>query len=194
MTQAPTDEIEQDGTKGWSRRQALKAGVAAGVGVAAWSGATITSLGGTPAYAAGCTFAQQFDLVDCRNTDQGAGGCAPKFRYHELKDFGLPTGFAVTNNIPEGTCCNTSTVPLVSFPSGLSCEVRLVIADPNGNCNTGIVGSVVLGGPTQVSPIPIDFKCPGETNFTFAIHPSDKYRITVRCVTTGSESCFTAPV
>ena len=36
---------------GLSRRNALKAGVAVGVGAIAWSGPTITSLGGTPVYA-----------------------------------------------------------------------------------------------------------------------------------------------
>ena len=64
-------EIEQetpDSPSGSSRRAALKAGVGVGVGLIAWSGPTITSLGGTPAYAAGCTFVQQFTLADCRNT------------------------------------------------------------------------------------------------------------------------------
>ena len=51
-----TDGVNPAGDAGaLSRRTALKAGVAAGVGAVAWSGMSITSLGGTPAYAAGCT-------------------------------------------------------------------------------------------------------------------------------------------
>jgi hypothetical protein len=192
-----TEGIEPEQKTGLSRRAALKAGVAVGVGAAAWSGASITSLGGTPAYAAGCTFAVRFDLVTCRNTDQGAGGgCNDfRFRYHVLN---VPAefqaeGFAILNNITEGTCCfpgngaNGTSHPLFQFPSGLFCIIRLVIADPNGNCNTGIVGEVILSSGSN-SPTDIDLECPSD--FGFAVHPSDKYRITAECVTEGSQSCF----
>ncbi len=40
---------------GVDRRMLLKGAVAAGVGVAAWTAPSITSLGGTPVYAANCT-------------------------------------------------------------------------------------------------------------------------------------------
>lgn len=52
-------ELERNGTdasgSGIDRRNLLKGAVAAGVGVAAWSAPSITSLGGTPVYAANCT-------------------------------------------------------------------------------------------------------------------------------------------
>ena len=92
---------------GTSRRAALKAGVGIGVGLVAWSGPTITSLGGTPAYAQGCTFVVRVNLSGgCRNTDQSSGCPAGQpFRYHTLVSAGLPAGYAVTNPIAEGTCC-----------------------------------------------------------------------------------------
>ena len=67
-------------SSGLSRRNALKAGAAAGVGAIVWSGVSITSLGGTPAYGlAGCTGVINLDLGGgCRNTDQGNGSdCTP---------------------------------------------------------------------------------------------------------------------
>ena len=77
-----------------SRRNALRAGVAVGVGVAAWSGASITSFGGTPAYAQ--TSTQTPQVLDigggCRNTTQ-ASGCDP-FGY-QSEDFTPPAGFTI---------------------------------------------------------------------------------------------------
>jgi len=91
-----TEAVGGADSSGLSRRNALKAGVAVGVGVAAWSGVSITSLGGTPAYAQGCTGVIVVDLsAGCRNTDQGAASnCTTgTYGYHPLKDTGLPTGF-----------------------------------------------------------------------------------------------------
>ena len=100
-------EIEQEtpeSPSGSSRRAALKAGVGVGVGLIAWSGPTITSLGGTPAYAAGCTFVIRIDLSGgCRNTDQRVG-CL--FGYHTTQPRRAAGGFSLANVIPEGTCCD----------------------------------------------------------------------------------------
>ena len=49
MAKAQQDQSVNAGT---SRRAALKAGVAAGIGLAAWTGPAITSIGGTQAYTA----------------------------------------------------------------------------------------------------------------------------------------------
>ena len=64
-----------------SRRTALKAAIGVGVGAVAWSGPTITSMAGTPAYATACTFAVEFFLANDRNTDQ-ANECDPGFGFH----------------------------------------------------------------------------------------------------------------
>lgn len=188
------DGVEQDAPGRVSRRAALKAGVAAGIGAAAWSGASITSLGGTPAYAQGCTFAARFDLVTCRNTDQGAGGgCTKKFRYHVLGDQLLP-GFSITNNITEGTCCdpgygvNGTSPPVFNFPSNLYCIVELVLANPS-NCSGTEHGRVLLGAGTGGS-FPIDLACPGDSGFP-TIPSQAQYRITATCVTNGTQcECF----
>src|SRR5205085_3820938 len=97
--------------RGLSRRAALKAGVATGVGVAAWSGVTITSLGGTPACAAACTNALVFKLADCRNTDQGkcpSSSHIDLLAYHTLDTpFPPNQGFGLSNNPTEaGVCCS----------------------------------------------------------------------------------------
>jgi hypothetical protein len=122
-----SDEVveiaEPKDERGLSRRNALKAGVAVGVGVAAWSGASITSLGGTPAYAQGCTAVTLLNLSGkCRNTDQ-ASNCntGVPFRYHTLNSVSLP--FILENNPPEGTCCDTPTgEPILHWlTSNLTC-------------------------------------------------------------------------
>jgi hypothetical protein len=194
-------EMSDTASNGFSRRNALKAGVAVGVGATAWSGATITSLGGTPAYAAGCTFAVQFDLVTCRNTDQGAAQCPKKFRYHVLGDQ-LANGFSIVNNILEGTCCspgngvNGTSHPVLKWTtSGLTCQVRLLINLPD-NCNGASVADVLLGSSQNgTTGIDIDLACPGETvngtTLPADVPSQSQYRITVSCVTTGQECCFT---
>jgi hypothetical protein len=188
-------EITDTGSNGFSRRNALKAGVAVGVGAAAWSGAAITSLGGTPAYATGCTFAVQFDLVTCRNTDQGAAQCTQKFRYHVLGDQ-LASGFSIQNNITEGTCCspgngaNGTSHPVLKWTTtGLFCQVALVLALPD-NCSGTQLGSVVLGSGTNgTTGIDIDLACPGDAGFP-VIPSQSQYKITVSCVTDGKQDCF----
>jgi hypothetical protein len=183
MADEVTRSPESESGAGFSRRNALKAGVAAGVGVAAWSGATITSLGGTPAYAAGCTGVINIDLSGgCRNTDQGtpcAGG--DPFRFHVLKDTGLPAGFSLTNNISEGTCCNvpSGSDPIFNFPSGLTCNVILTFSNPP-QCATLQQPAISLG-QSSTGTLTVDLKCP-----TLAIKSSTQYTIVAKCATTGA--------
>jgi hypothetical protein len=168
---------------GASRRAALKAGVGVGVGLAAWSGPTITSLGGTPAYAAGCTFAVFFDLSGgCRNVDNSAG-C--DFRYHSLVLAGLPPGYSIAPNIPEGTCCGTFTSTL-TFPAGMECQVtitffRTAVADPQGGC-TGLTVSLRYPptGPSA-SPVAINYGC-----LPFDPATNTVYTIVLACNTAGA--------
>jgi hypothetical protein len=65
----------ENSKNGISRRNALKAGVAVGVGAVAWAGPTITSMGGTPAYAFTCTNFTLRSFAEDRNTTQA---CAIK--------------------------------------------------------------------------------------------------------------------
>lgn len=166
------------GSGGVSRRSALKMGVGAGVGLAAWSGVTITSLGGTPAYAAGCTFVVVIDLSGgCRNTDQASGA---QFGYHTLKTDNLPDGYAIVNNIPEGTACNAGHVSQLTFPDGITCAVTIQFAGPP-NCSRGGRGSFTYG-PESDGELDIEFVCLNDPTF----NPNTQYTIIATCNTTGA--------
>ena len=180
---------------GVSRRAALKAGVAAGVGVAAWSGASITSLGGTPAYAEGCTGAiPPIDLNstnDCRNVDD-RNECA--YAYHELKSAitvpGYPAGsFYINPNIGEGTCCGTLATATFHFPTpGLTCSVRIEIYDGVPSCAAGTAPKLSSTfGPSSNGAVVIGFPC------LLPHVPGDKYRVRAQCKTggVGDPSCWT---
>jgi hypothetical protein len=191
-------EITGNGSSAFSRRNALKAGVALGVGAAAWSGATITSLGGTPAYATpGCTGVVVLDLSGgCRNTDQ-ANSCATpplnqsKWRWHTLNNTGFPSGYSVNPNIAEGTCCtdagNTATL---NFPSGQTCEAFVQFWSPGGGggeCSVLLPNTLNLG-TSQSGTLIMTFGCPSS-----AVGPSDKYTIVAKCHTTGANPCCIDP-
>jgi hypothetical protein len=168
-----------------SRRSALKMGVATGIGVAAWSGVSITSLGGTPAYAAGCTFIIEIDLSGgCRNTDQAAGA---QFGYHTLKNENLPAGYGLVNNVPEGTACNAGWVTTLTFPDGITCSVTIQFAGPP-QCTGGDRGSYTYG-PESDGAIDIALLCVPTPP---AYNPNTQYTIIAKCATTGApEECLT---
>jgi hypothetical protein len=178
---------------GFSRRNALKAGVAAGVGVAAWSGATITSLGGTPAYAVGCTFVVKLDLSDgCRNTDNASGCTSPpsgfiRFRYHTLKTTGLPSGYTITHNIGEGVCCTdtlANRTATLTFPAGITCVARVGFFDPP-QCSPPEIQHVDLGS-SSTGTLNMVFNCPPDD-----VGSNDQYTVVATCSTTGApEECF----
>jgi hypothetical protein len=182
----------------FSRRNALKAGVAVGVGTLAWSGATITSLGGTPAYAvAGCTGVINIDLSGgCRNTDQGsASNCTTgTYGWHPLNPPNLPSGFQVGTsahpNIPEHTCCDLNYQVEFLFPTNLQCNVVILGFANNGDCGKGtpveegpFPGTVTCNGPGSLL---INFKCfPG---FSSSTH----YTIAAKCNSIGApQGCIT---
>lgn len=179
-----------EGRSGVSRRAALKAGVGLGVGVAAWTGPTITSLGGTPAYAAGCTFVTRIELIPCRNTDQG--NCAKptpnwQFAYHTLKNTAYPTGYSLLNNVSEGTCCTAGHTPVLKFPAGITCEVTIRIALPE-QCTGTMIWEKEYSGSDGQAGLPIPLVCP-PTNIN--VLPQSQYSIIAVCTTTGApDHCF----
>jgi hypothetical protein len=191
MTDEVTRGSESGDGSGFSRRNALKAGVAAGVGVAAWSGATITSLGGTPAYAAGCTFVVKLDLSNgCRNTDNASTCASPpsgfiRFRYHTLKSTGFPAGYTLTQNIGEGTCCtDANNTAVLTFPAGITCVARVGFFNPP-QCSLPEIQGFNIGSSST-----------GTLNMTFSCPPSDvgsndQYTVVATCSTTGApQECF----
>lgn len=134
---------------GVDRRGLLKGAVAAGVGVAAWSAPSITSLGGTPVYAAVCTQPVNVFGVNVRNTD--CGGCPQTIRY---KDFStnqctlsnpFPFATSLKNNStctanpnPSGSCPPNAHVSVAGTPAGQTCKVRVIVQQ--NNC----AGSAIL--------------------------------------------------
>jgi len=164
-----TIDVESAENGGMSRRAALRAGVAVGVGAAVWSGVSITSLGGTPAYAVGCTGARTFTINKCDSADSRSG---TQFAYQGMQATGDPN-FFVSNPPPStGTDCedfaalNTAFV----FPTGFEC--RLVVRFFNGGKSVcaafpdkGVTHTHYLpvdGSPNtfdQTSPLEIDLAC-----------------------------------
>jgi hypothetical protein len=194
MIDDTVDGVEPERSSGINRRAALKAGVAAGVGIAAWSGASITSLGGTPAYAQGCTGAVIIDLsAGCRNVDVGGVGCLGLYRYHAIPTPvvvpGFPAGsFTITNNIPEGTCCNVDHTAFLNNNQGLTCAVTIEFYTGPASqpaCANRIGVDFVKGPFTPGNPAPIEFDpCAPMVN-----NP-DNYRIIAECFPAGTEGCF----
>lgn len=140
---ATRDHVE-DSTpgSGVDRRRLLKGAVAAGVGVAAWGTPSISSLGGTPVYAAVCTQPVNVFGVNVRNTD--CGGCPTTIRY---KDFSTsqctisnPFPFATSlkdnsacnvNPKPAGSCPPNAHVSVAGTPAGQTCKVRVTVQQNN---------------------------------------------------------------
>jgi len=196
MTDEVTGGSESGGSAGFSRRNALKAGVAAGVGVAAWSGASITSLGGTPAYAVACSQSIFIDLSEgCRNVDSESA-CA--FGYHPLKTVSAP--FTLTNNFLEGTCCNAITpVPRLTWDHtalpNLECVVHVrFYQNGENNCVNDspprTVDEEYVGTPSTSSTngfVDIPLSC-----YTFTDKgQGTNYTIFANCATPGApDDCF----
>jgi hypothetical protein len=209
MTDTTHDELNEAGI---SRRRALQAGVGAGIGLVAWSGPTITSMGGTPAYAASCTFAVSFFLENDRNTDQSAG-CTPGVEYG---DFGwhhfnlnhtdenpkgpLPPEFDSTQLEPANAqvCNDTEHCATLTFPSSLTCEVTVRVHDPQ---KFAYPGPWYFNEDT-IGVSPLEFCLPTYTEIAAWTPPAGvtkpaafgseaRYSIQVRCLTTGYDpSCF----
>jgi hypothetical protein len=172
-----TNDANSNGT-GSSRRTALKAGVAAGVGVVAWSAPSITSLGGTPVYAAGCTFVEVFSLTDgCRNTTQGT--CTGPFSFQPLT---APPGFTWITNVGSNVCCEVAPAAILKIPDGLECKATFAIyAGPTGCRNqTGAVASNTTGPSEGFIDIPLS--CLGLTT----VLSQSQYSVTLTCNTIGA--------
>lgn len=169
------DELTEGGapeaTKGGlTRRNALKAGVAVGVGAAAWSGVSITSLGGTPAYAAGCTGFETFALNKCDSTDSSSSA---QFRYQGMQATGDPDFFVQNPPPSTGTDCDKFAALNVEFvfPAGYECRIVTRFFNSGKNvCNkfpdegpathTHYLPNDSPGGAFDAaSPLPIDLTC-----------------------------------
>ena len=99
------------------RRSMLKGAAAVGVGVAAWSAPSITSMGGTPVYAGACTGGKTTTKIGGRNTNCSCGNNPKSVGY-----------FA-----PETSACAGTKVSTVVFSNGPGCvEVSNSFVCPAG--------------------------------------------------------------
>lgn len=136
--------------KSVGRRGVLKGAVAAGVGVAAWSTPSITSIGGTPVYAAACTSPVFYYEAGSRNTD--CGGCTGSIRYKQWDTSqcsgtpfpGTATLTTSTGGAPPqaGLCPPNAYVTVTGAPASQYCVVRVAVY--LGNCS----GTFITGGST----------------------------------------------
>jgi hypothetical protein len=175
-----------DESRSSSRRTALKAGVGVGVGLLAWSGPTITSLGGTPAYAVGCTFATNVNLTGgCRNTDQAeCGGDGSTIAYHPITPT-LPPGYSVSTNIGNQFCNGVAGPTVtVTYPAGITCTVTMRIAQPPA-CTRTL--ETFVFGPDSTSPLVFTLPNAAQTG---VLPSNSQYQLTLQCVTTGAQGCF----
>lgn len=174
-----------------SRRTALKLGVGAGVGAVAWSGASITSLGGTPAYAQGCTFAVQVNVTGCRNTNQAqCSGDGSSIGYLPFTVTGeiAPDIFLSDGIAPESFRCNGSDSPFVTltFPAGIECQIFAEFHTPPmcADLQQSFSSSPM---PTNISPIVWQLPTAAQTG---VLNPNTRYQIVVQCQTIGASGCF----
>lgn len=143
-------ENREGSSDGVDRRRLLKGAVAAGVGVAAWSAPSITSLGGTPVYAAVCTAPLNVFNLNVRNTD--CGGCTNSIRFkdwttNQCPIDNFPPGAALAKDAcggavpPSGLCPPNAGVCVGGVPSGQTCVVRVIVQE--NNCGgTAILSAV----------------------------------------------------
>lgn len=135
------------GRSSLDRRRLLKGAAAAGVGVAAWSVPSITSLGGTPVYADVCTVGFTTYHLNVRNTD--CGGCTGSVRVKDwttsqCQAFNYPPGAYLANGncngqpgalpIPESGVCpspGTGGVCVGGVPTGQTCVLRIILQENN---------------------------------------------------------------
>jgi hypothetical protein len=160
-------------SSGLNRRRLLKGAAAAGVGVAAWSVPSITSLGGTPVYAAACTGGKTETVLGTRNTDNGGCGTGntKTVRYkppttNQCSSSPSSLGRLTEGSVEGGPCGAEPGGDGLCFPTAGFCitpplglYARGVVQVRTGNCedvgtlsrraDTGIVGpgAYVPGNP-----------------------------------------------
>lgn len=179
--------MEREFSGALSRRNLLKGAAAAGVGVAVWSSPSITSIGGTPAYAAVCTKGFTNYALGSRNTSCSCGDPQVQ-KYADFKPLGTPcagdgstfTGSAYLSvgpggpAIPESGECpqvagGNAGVTVTSLPNpNLYCRtvVRIWQGGSCGGSYTEVVGPI-FQGPTFY-PLP-GVPCQGGGNIFISV-------------------------
>lgn len=129
---ADQEEISGEASVRTSRRQALKLGAAAGVGLAAWTGPQIGIIGATPAYAADCSPGERECFSQAGSVNWGTWTDSEQY----LEFNGVPTqltvqGQTVTFSGISGNKFNVNGTSAITFnvPAGVTCGASITVFD-----------------------------------------------------------------
>lgn len=185
-----------------SRRRALKAGAALGVGVTAWAGPQIGRMGATPAYAAACTV--PFSTVafgECKNTSCPTE-CDDGTKYIRVGPdsvSGTVNGGTVTAVVPAPGTTNLCGGPKNRGQARLSvpnttgqCRLRVEVYEGNNECKNRDQSALkassatlaVLGGKTGNVDLP-NVNCG-----SFAKSSNLFTLLSIQCTTSTDPNCF----
>ena len=154
------EESATDETLRVSRRQALKASVAAGVGVAVWAGPQIGRIGAPAAYAAHCTpgtFDITNDVANKKNTNWN-DKCKPGMEYQQNLNYTFSNGVTFNN---DAVCSinqdnGPATFTADNVPSGQICVPIITVFDTSAGGGTlTVVGTPTSGGTTTTGNMPM---------------------------------------
>lgn len=159
------EETEDQERRSVGRRGLLKGAAAAGVGIAAWSVPSITSLGGTPVYAAVCTRPVDTFEAGSRNTDCTVNCLSGSIRYKNWSTKQCPgpawSGAAYLSDSGgtpapgSGLCTPQAHATVSGVPAGLKCVVHVQVTQ--GNCTNDIIsqGSSPVFDHSTTVPLPL---------------------------------------
>lgn len=185
-----------------SRRRALKAGAALGVGVTAWAGPQIGRMGATPAYAAACTV--PFSTVKfgaCESSkcpDECDSGTEKYIKLTTTTVSGTVNGGTVTATVPAASTSNLCSGPTLRGKASITvpnttgqCRLEVVVYDGNNQCKDQTEANVkgrsvtlaVLGGQSGTVDLP-NIPCG-----SYADKSSLFSRVNIQCTTSTDPNC-----
>lgn len=155
---AEMEEFQSREVSRISRRTALKVGVAAGVGVAAWGGPQIGRIGSQPAYAEHCTpgtFTTTEESSNKKNTNWN-DKCKPGMEYQQDINFVFANGVEFHNDpvcsIDQDNGPSTYTAGPV--PAGDICVPVVTVFDVSSGTSLEVEGTPISGGTTSNGLMP----------------------------------------
>ncbi len=188
-----------------SRRTALKAAIGVGVGAVAWTGPTITSMAGTPAYAEACTnFTFKFVLTDMA-TNSSNGCDTVSFQNSPQVDSAIENYFGLSGNetapyytdFPNGQlvgCADSETCDdySFSFPDSDTCTVtiRMYFTSEVGN-NPPADASGFVGESTNTGTDGMDICFPEYTGGLDRLDDKSlRWGIWIECFKSSQTQCL----
>ena len=164
-----TSENEQPSSGALNRRNMLKAAVAAGAGVAAWTAPDIKTLGFKPALAQGGSPVVILSAEPDLNSNSGQHDCFPEGAAFCCDQSWGPSGggsdqFVFDSPVPG--CDQVVVTQDTSFSNGGACDTstinpdmgqaRLYISSTTGTCNCTILEAVVLRSSQRIEQFTVN--------------------------------------